>query len=128
MANFESFLFANFAVITTPLPFHSSVANPVSTSVARSAIQKTKDSALRRLVSVAASSATPKQDAKNTKPSAMKTEYIFYTVGIIFAIATILYFTWEYLFELARSLKVTALVLLTLFFWFLGSYLRERDW
>lgn len=57
----------------------------------------------------------------------MKTEYIFYTVGIIFTIATILYFTWEYLFDLARSFKVIALVLLTLFFWFLANYLRERD-
>jgi len=57
----------------------------------------------------------------------MKTEYIFYTVGIIFAIATILYFTWEYLFDLARSFKVIALILLTLFFWFLANYLRERD-
>ncbi|MBI4146230.1 hypothetical protein HY489_02735 [Candidatus Woesearchaeota archaeon] len=57
----------------------------------------------------------------------MKTETIFYTVGIIFTIATILYFTWEYLFDLARSLKIIALSLLTLFFWFLASYLRERD-
>ena len=57
----------------------------------------------------------------------MKVEYIFYTVGIIFAIATILYFTWEYLFDLARSLKILALVLLTLFFWFIAKYLEERD-
>jgi len=57
----------------------------------------------------------------------MKTEHIFYTVGIIFTIATVLYFTWEYLFDLARILKVTALILMTLFFWFIGSYLRERD-
>ena len=57
----------------------------------------------------------------------MRTEYIFYTVGVIFVIATILYFTWEYLFDLARSLKVLALILLTLFFWFMGNYLRGRD-
>jgi tryptophan-rich sensory protein len=57
----------------------------------------------------------------------MRTEYIFYTVGVIFAIAAVLYFTWEYLFELARELKVAALVLLTLFFWFLANELRERD-
>ncbi len=57
----------------------------------------------------------------------MKTEYIFYTVGIIFAIATILYFTWEYLFDLARSLKVISLILLTLFFWFMANYLQESD-
>lgn len=57
----------------------------------------------------------------------MKTEYIFYTVGVIFSIATILYFTWEYLFDLARPFKVLALALLTLFFWFLANYMRERD-
>lgn len=57
----------------------------------------------------------------------MRTEYIFYTVGVIFAIATILYFTWEYLFDLARSFKVIALALLTLFFWFMAGYLKERE-
>jgi hypothetical protein len=57
---------------------------------------------------------------------ALQTEYIFYTVGVIFAIAAVLYFTWEYLFELARSLKVVSLVLLTLFFWFMANELRER--
>jgi len=57
----------------------------------------------------------------------MKTEHIFYTVGIIFAVAAIIYFTWEYLFDLARPLKVGALILLTLFFWFLAGYLQERD-
>jgi len=58
----------------------------------------------------------------------METEYIFYTVGIIFAIAAVLYFTWEYLFALARSLKIVVLLLLTAFFWFTGNYLKERDW
>ena len=57
----------------------------------------------------------------------VKTETIFYSIGIIFALATILYFTWEYLFDLSRVLKVIIPVLLTLFFWFLASYLRERD-
>jgi hypothetical protein len=58
----------------------------------------------------------------------MKTEYIFYTVGVIFAIAAVLYFTWEYLFALAKSFKIVVLLLLTLFFWFVGSFLRGRDW
>ncbi len=58
----------------------------------------------------------------------MKTEYIFYTVGVIFALAAVLYFTWEYLFSLSRLLKIAILLLLTKFFWFVGSYLRERDW
>jgi len=57
----------------------------------------------------------------------MKTEYIFYTVGIIFMIAAVLYFTWDYLFQLARSLKIAALILLTLFFYFMANFLRERD-
>jgi RsiW-degrading membrane proteinase PrsW (M82 family) len=57
----------------------------------------------------------------------MKTEYIFYTVGIIFMIAAVLYFTWDYLFQLARSLKVVSLLLLTLFFYFMANFLRERD-
>lgn len=57
----------------------------------------------------------------------MSTEYIFYTVGIIFMIAAVLYFTWDYLFALARSFKVTTLILLTLFFYFGANYLKERD-
>ena len=57
----------------------------------------------------------------------MRTEYIFYTVGVIFAIATVLYFTWTHLFDLARPFKVAELVLLTMFFWFMGDDLRERD-
>ncbi len=57
----------------------------------------------------------------------MNTEYIFYTVGIIFMIAAVLYFTWDYLFQLARSLKVVALLLLTMFFYFMANWLKERD-
>ena len=57
----------------------------------------------------------------------MKTEYIFYTVGVIFALAAVLYFTWEYLFSLARIFKIIALLCLTAFFWFVANYLRERD-
>lgn len=57
----------------------------------------------------------------------MRTDVVFYTVGIIFALATILYFTWEYLFDLSRSLKVIILALLTVFFWFMAAHLKERD-
>jgi len=57
----------------------------------------------------------------------MKTEYIFYTVGIIFMIAAVLYFTWDFLFQLARSLKVVVLLLLTLFFYFMANFLRRTD-
>ncbi|MBW3019220.1 hypothetical protein KY329_03485 [Candidatus Woesearchaeota archaeon] len=57
----------------------------------------------------------------------MRLEYIFYSVGVIFGIATVLYFTWEYLFQLGRSLKVAVLVLLALFFFFMANYLKGRD-
>jgi hypothetical protein len=42
-------------------------------------------------------------------------------------IAAVLYFTWEYLFQLARSLKIVALLLLTLFFYSMANFLKERD-
>lgn len=58
----------------------------------------------------------------------MKTEHIFYTVGIIFMLAAILYFTWDYLFRLGRSLKIVVLLLLTLSFYFIAHWMRERDW
>jgi len=57
----------------------------------------------------------------------MKLEYIFYTVGALFGIATVLYFTWEYLFQLGRALKVTVLLLLAIFFFLIANYLKERD-
>ena len=57
----------------------------------------------------------------------MRVEYIFYTVGAIFAIAAVIYFTWEYLFELGRPLKIFALALLTIAFYTFANYLRRRD-
>ena len=57
----------------------------------------------------------------------MKIEYIFYSVGAIFGLATVLYFTWEYLFQLGRSIKVVVLLLLALFFFFMANYLKGRD-
>ncbi len=57
----------------------------------------------------------------------MKTETIFFTVGVLFLIATILYFTWEYLFNLSRGMKVITIASLVLFFWFMGNHLKERD-
>jgi hypothetical protein len=58
---------------------------------------------------------------------AMKLEYIFYTVGALFGMATVLYFTWEYLFQLGRAIKVIVLLLLAMFFFLLANYLRGRD-
>jgi len=57
----------------------------------------------------------------------MRIEYIFYTVGIIFTVATVLYYVWEYLYNVARIFKVMSLILVTLFFWFMAKYLQERD-
>jgi hypothetical protein len=62
----------------------------------------------------------------NVFDTKMDVEYIFYTVGVIFAIAAVLYFTWEYFFSLGPSLKITVLFLLTAFFWSTGNYLKER--
>ncbi len=58
----------------------------------------------------------------------MNTEYIFYTVGIIFLIAAVLYFTWEYMFQMSRMFKIIALFLLTGFFLFIANQLKGRDW
>jgi len=41
-------------------------------------------------------------------------------------IAAVLYFTWDYLFALARSLKVVVLLLLATAFYFSANYLKER--
>lgn len=57
----------------------------------------------------------------------MKTEYIFYAVGIIFALAAVVYFTWEYMFSLARIFKIVSLTALTGFFWTIAGHLRERE-
>ncbi len=57
----------------------------------------------------------------------MKTETIFFIVGILFLIATILYFTWEYLFNLSRGMKTIVIGALVLFFWFMANFLKERD-
>lgn len=56
----------------------------------------------------------------------MNLEYVFYTAGVIFMIAAVLYFTWDYLFALARSLKVVVLLLLATTFYFGANHLKER--
>jgi len=57
----------------------------------------------------------------------MKIETIFYLFGGFFAIAAILYFTWEYILSFPKEIKTLLLVCLVILFFFLGSMLKERS-
>lgn len=57
----------------------------------------------------------------------MKTEYIFYTIGTVFAIAAVVYFTWEYFFQLGRAMKITVLLLLSVMLYHIANELRRKD-
>lgn len=57
----------------------------------------------------------------------VKAQYIFYVIGIVFLFATISYFAYQYLFDLSDSVKTIVLVLLTIVFFFVADYMRERD-
>jgi hypothetical protein len=57
----------------------------------------------------------------------MHIEKLFYTIGVIFAIATILYFTWEYILEFSDSVKSIMLVCLAVMFFFIGEVMRRFD-
>jgi hypothetical protein len=57
----------------------------------------------------------------------VKAEYIFYAFGIVFLFATIAYFAYEFLFNLSDLIKAIILGLLTIGFFVLAEYLRERD-
>lgn len=61
------------------------------------------------------------------KINIMKPETLFYFFGGLLGLATILYFTWEYLFALPKEIKTVMLFSLSSSFFFLGQYLRERD-
>ena len=56
---------------------------------------------------------------------AIKTEFVFYVIGILFAIAAVIYFSYAYLFDLARSMKLLSLGLLTVSTFLTATYLRE---
>jgi len=57
----------------------------------------------------------------------MKTEVIFYIIGGFFAIAALIYFTWEYVLAFPKEIKLLILACLTIMFFFLGAIFRERD-
>ncbi len=57
----------------------------------------------------------------------VKAQYIFYVVGIIFLFATVIYFSYEYLFNLSDAIKTIILVCLTVAFFFLADYMNRRD-
>jgi hypothetical protein len=57
----------------------------------------------------------------------MDVEKLFYVGGTLFAVAAVLYFTWEYLILLPRSIKTVMLFALTGLFFFTGEYLREHE-
>jgi hypothetical protein len=59
--------------------------------------------------------------------SSFKLQYIFYGVGIVFLFATILYFSYEYLFNLSTLAKTLILGCLVVVFFFAGDLLQERD-
>lgn len=57
----------------------------------------------------------------------MKLETILYSAGGLFALATIIYFAWEYLALIPKSIKATMLGLLVVLLIFLSMLLKERD-
>ena len=58
---------------------------------------------------------------------APKLETILYAVGGLFALATIIYFAWEYLTALPKSIKAVLLGLLVIVFMILSKVFEERD-
>lgn len=58
---------------------------------------------------------------------ALKLETVLYSVGGLFAMATIIYFSWEYLHIVPRAIKTALLGLLVIVFIILGHWLAERD-
>ncbi|MFH1072780.1 MAG: hypothetical protein V1743_05100 [Nanoarchaeota archaeon] len=57
----------------------------------------------------------------------MKTQYIFYVLGIIFLFITISYFAYQYLFDLSKEVKTIVLICLVIILFFAADWLRERD-
>ncbi|USN45930.1 MAG: hypothetical protein H6502_02240 [Candidatus Woesearchaeota archaeon] len=57
----------------------------------------------------------------------MGTETLFYWFGGLFAIAAIVYFTWEYIISFPDSIKTVLLACLAVAFFFAGNLLREKD-
>ncbi len=59
--------------------------------------------------------------------SGMKMQTLFYLIGLIFLFATVSYFSYQYLFNLADSIKTIVLVLLIIIFFVTGNVMEERS-
>ena len=57
----------------------------------------------------------------------MHIEKLFYAVGVIFALATILYFTWEYILNFSDIIKSIILICLAIILFFTGEIMRGYD-
>jgi len=57
----------------------------------------------------------------------VKSEYIFYIIGIVFLFSAVAYFSYEYLFSLSDIIKTIILVCLIIIFFFLADFMAERD-
>ncbi len=57
----------------------------------------------------------------------MNMQHLFFIVGIVFLLATIAYFSYSYVFSLAKEIKTAILALLVVAFFFSGEFLKERD-
>ena len=57
----------------------------------------------------------------------MHLEKIFYGFGLIFAIATILYFTWEYIINFPDIVKSIILICVSIVLFFVGGVMRSKE-
>jgi len=57
----------------------------------------------------------------------MKIAYIFYLVGVIFILASVIYFSREFISQFSNSIKATLLVTSIILTFVLAEVLRRRD-
>ncbi len=57
----------------------------------------------------------------------MRLEMLFYWLGGLFALAAVIYFTWEYVIGFPPIVKTILLISLTVMFFSAGLLLQERD-
>lgn len=57
----------------------------------------------------------------------MNIEKLFYVIGILFALATILYFTWEYILTFSNTIKSILLISISIILFFIGEIMREKN-
>ena len=56
----------------------------------------------------------------------VKMQYVFYVLGIAFLFATVAYFSYEYLFDLADIVKVIILICLTIAFFVVADIMGDK--